>query len=91
MASQLRVYKVKDGRMEEFVALWRDHLVPAREHHGFTIEGAWHDDSTFAWVVHHDDFERAEAVYYDSPERAAAPVEPKTLLDEVDVRLLQRI
>ena len=42
--------------MDEFVALWRDHIVPARAVHGFTVLGAWRDldDTTFTWVVGHD-------------------------------------
>jgi hypothetical protein len=93
MPSQLRIYKVRSGAMEDFVALWRDHIVPAREAHGFTVEGVWNndDEGDFVWIVHHDDFEAADERYYASPERAAVPVDPATYLEGSDIRMIDRL
>ncbi len=56
MLCQVPTYQVREGAMEEFVALWRDHIVPARAVQGFTVLGAWRDlvETTFTWVVGHD-------------------------------------
>ena len=43
MLAQVRTYQVSDGDMEEFVVLWRRHIVPARTAHGFQVLGVWHD------------------------------------------------
>jgi hypothetical protein len=50
--SQLRVYKITDGHLADFVAEWRAGVLSLRERLGFRIE-AWTDtaESTFVWVV----------------------------------------
>jgi hypothetical protein len=92
MLCQLRRYQVREGAMDEFVALWRDHIVPAREAHGFQVLGAWNDpsDGTFVWVVGHDapdGWEAIDRAYYDSPERAAVPRDPAELLVKSETQL----
>ena len=34
---QLRIYKIRAGRMAEFIEGWRAHIVPSREEFGFKI------------------------------------------------------
>ncbi len=83
--AQLRRYRVRDGEMDNFVALWRDQLVPLRKTFGFEPVGAWvlADTNEFVWVVRHDgDFAAAEQAYYASPERALVNPAPKTLLEQ---------
>ena len=96
MICQLRTYRVKDGAMDEFVALWRDHIVPARRAHGFEVLGAWNDpaDGTFVWVVGHeapDGWEAVDRAYYESPERNGVPRDPLDFLDSVETRLLRPV
>ena len=96
MICQLRTYKVREGAMDEFVALFRDHLVPVREAYGFQVLGAWNDpaDGTFAWVVGHaapDGWDAAEKAYYDAPERAAMPANPSDYLESVQTQLLRPV
>jgi hypothetical protein len=85
MLCQVRTYQLRDGTMEDFVALWRDHVVPAREQYGFQVLGAWRDldDTTFTWVVGHeapDGWDVVEKAYYDSAARAALPRNPAVYL-----------
>jgi hypothetical protein len=96
MLAQVRTYKIKDGAMDEFVTLWRDHIVPAREAHGFRVVGAWNDpdDATFVWVVEHEAPEgwgAAEKAYYDSPERQNLPRNPSELMDGADTKVLHPV
>jgi hypothetical protein len=82
--------------MDEFVALFVDHIVPVREALGFKVLGAWNDpaDDTFVWVVGHeapDGWEAAEAAYYDSPERAALPRDPAELVASAQTRVLHTV
>ena len=96
MLVQVRTYKVKEGAMPEFVALWRDHIVPAREAHGFQVLGAWNDEQegTFVWVVGHeapDGWGAAEKAYYESPERRDLPRDPGELLLAADAKVLQPV
>jgi hypothetical protein len=96
MLAQLRTYKIKDGDMDAFLALWRDHVVPARQAHGYRVLGAFNDpaDGTFAWVVGHeapDGWEAAEQAYYDSPERRSVPRNPYDLMDSWETKVLQPV
>ena len=92
MDQQLRIYTLKPGRLEGFVALWREHVVPARQAHGFVVEHAWWDPELdrFTWIVSHPgDFAAADAAYYASPERAGLPRNPGDDLAEVATRMLK--
>jgi hypothetical protein len=93
MASQLRIYRIKPGLLEEFTEFWRAEIVPLREGFGFAVEGAWSDPetSTFAWVVGHPDFAAAEAEYYASPGRAGLSRDPGTFIEDSDLRLMERV
>jgi hypothetical protein len=96
MLVQVRTYKIKPGQMEEFVALWRDHVVPARAAHGYEVLGAWNDpeDGTFVWVVSHaapDGWDAAERTYYDSPERNGLPQNPADFMDGAETKVLQAV
>ena len=78
MLSQLRRYKVRTEDWDEFVALFFEHIVPAREALGFRVDGVWGDreSGTFAWVVSHEapgGWEAGDRAYYDSPERRSVP------------------
>lgn len=41
--TQLRIYHVRDGLLDEWVEKWRTLVVPLRLKFGFEIEGAWLD------------------------------------------------
>jgi hypothetical protein len=93
MLVQVRTYKIKPGQMEEFLTLWRDHVVPARTANGYEVLGAWDDaqDGTFVWVVSHeapDGWDAAERAYYDSPERQSVPRNPYDLMDSWETKVL---
>ncbi len=93
MASQLRIYRVKPGLLEEFTAFWREEIVPLRLRFGFVVEGAWADPegSTFAWVVGHPDFAAAQEAYYASPDRAALSRDPGDYIEHAELRLMEPV
>jgi hypothetical protein len=80
MRRHVRVYRIKPGELDAFVAEWRTAVVPLRRRFGFTVEHAWAsvDDDTFVWVVGYDggDWDAAEEAYYDSDERRALDPDP---------------
>jgi hypothetical protein len=90
--SQLRVYRIADGHLDDFVAEWRAGVLPLRERFGFRIE-AWTDaaESTFVWVVRYDGpetLEEADREYYASPERAALEPDPaRWIVDSIKLSL----
>jgi hypothetical protein len=79
METQVRVYRVRPGALEEFEQEWREHVVPLRRKFGFEVVSAWAsvEDDAFVWVIRHDgDFKAADRAYYLSPERAALDPDP---------------
>jgi hypothetical protein len=79
--------------MEDFRALWRDHIVPVRTELGFVIKGGWIDESSdvFIWLVGHeapDGWDAAERTYYADPRRETFPHNPREFVEEIHTRLL---
>lgn len=93
MPSQLRIYTIKPGLLDEFTAFWRAEIVPLRQGFGFAVDGAWSDveTSTFAWIASHDDFDAAAAAYYASPDRAALTHDPAEYIDAMDLRMVEAV
>lgn len=92
---QLRIYRLRDGAMDEFLALWHEHVLPARRALGFELVGAWVDREAreFAWVVRHPsgDIRRAERAYLESAEKAAIPRRPGELFESSEVRVMHPV
>lgn len=84
---QLRDYRIRAGRLDQFVAEWRAGIVPLRQRLGFSIEGAWTvpDESRILWILSYPGdeaaFATADAAYYASPERKALDPNPARLIE----------
>jgi len=84
---QLRQYIVKDGKWDEFIAIFSE-VTDARTAAGFEVVGVWtvSEENRFIWIVstdHPDGIEGASEVYYQSEERRAISPEPAKLLAEI--------
>ena len=53
---QLRTYTVRPEKLDEWVELWRELVVPLRREFGFEIHGAWVDRerSLHTWVISYE-------------------------------------
>ena len=79
MEWQLRIYRIKDGELAEWVEEWTTHVARLRRQFGFTVLGPWLDGRTFVWLLGYDGddgFAAADARYYDTPERKAVDPDP---------------
>jgi hypothetical protein len=81
----LRIYTIRPGELDEWLAEWREHVVPLRRAAGFEVRGAWatqetpDEPATFTWLLGYegpDGLEAANAAYYQSPERQALEPDP---------------
>lgn len=88
MYLELRVYAVKPGAMDAWVAEWRQLVVPLRERLGFKVPAAWvvEGQDRFVWMLVYDgnDYEKANEAYYESPERKAFDPEPTRHLEATE-------
>jgi NIPSNAP protein len=85
--SQLRMYRITEGKLPEFVQLWLTSVLPLRRKLGFTVDGAWtvRGEDRFVWIVSYEgeeSFETKNAEYYESPERQALDPNPAELIEE---------
>ena len=73
MTSQLRMYTINRGMMDQWVKLFTEKLVTMQEKHGIKIEGMWvsEDSTQFIWIrsfTNSEDVKAKEAAFYGSPE-----------------------
>jgi len=83
--SQLRIYRIQEGKMGEWLDGWMRGVRPLRLKLGFQIDGAWvvPDTNTFVWILRYDGpdgFEAHDALYYNSSERKALRPDPASLI-----------
>lgn len=90
--TELRVYRIASGHLDDFVRAWTAGVLPLRRRYGFEIE-AWveRETETFAWLVSHagqGSFDEANARYYASPERTTLDPDPRQwIVDQQTYRL----
>lgn len=81
MTSQLRIYTINKGKLDEFISAWSKGVVPLRSKHGFKIEGAWtvEENNQFVWILTHygpEAWQTKQDAYYNSPEGKALDPDP---------------
>jgi hypothetical protein len=91
--SQLRMYRIAEGRLAEFVQQWLTGVLPLRRKMGFTVDGAWtvRGEDRFVWIVSYEgdeSFETMNEEYYASPERKALDPNPADLIEETQELML---
>lgn len=87
--TQLRMYTIQAGKLQEFVEGWRSGVYPLRLKHGFAVDGAWVvEEDRFVWLLSYEgDREQWLArnkAYYASAERKAMDPDPAKLLSKAE-------
>ena len=90
MVTQVRLFTVRPGRMDAWLAGWRRKIVPLRRRFGFEVEGGWIDrgSNRFLWILSLSpeiDWARRDAEYYDSPERREMDPDPAECLEAAEM------
>jgi hypothetical protein len=95
--SQLRIYDIKRGLMDEWLAFFRDKVVPMHRKHALPAHAAWVDweRSQFVWVrtfTGEGTVEEQEERYYASAERQAViGDEPRRFIENMQVRAVEQV
>ena len=96
MAQQLRVYTLKEGKLDDWARLFREHVRALREREGFSID-AWTapERNQFIWLVSRPgteaEFAEADTAYYALPEHAALHQEALRYLESGDSVFLEPV
>ena len=92
MQFQLRVYRAKPGRLDDFVREWTEHVLPLRLLFGFSVLGPWvaEEDGLFVWILAHDgDWAAADDAYHSSPQCRGIDPDPARHLEETRHTLMR--
>ena len=94
MVTQLRIYTIREGHMNDWVRGWRQGVVPLRRKFGYRVEGGWtiRGESRFVWLLSHDgkeSWEDLEKLYYSSPERNALTPDPAEWVEKAETWFLE--
>jgi len=87
--TQLRIYTINKGQLEQFALEWSQKLKPLREKIGFRVLGAWTvaDTNQFIWIMALDDvqnWESLDAAYFASQERKTMQPDPGRLIARME-------
>ncbi len=96
LKSQLRIYTINKGKMDEFVKGWRDGIVPIRLQYGWRVDGGWvaEGENKFVWILSlegDEDWEAKSQVYYTAPERTALNPDPAQHIAHMEVRFINSV
>ncbi len=89
MVSQLRIYTINKGKLDEFVQAWAEGVYPLRIKFGFRIDGAWtvKENNQFVWILTYEgpeDWQAKQDEYYNSNERKALNPDPAHYIARVE-------
>ena len=94
MLHQLRIYKIDEGKFEEFLRLWLAGVFTLRQATGWEVQ-AWAvpETSELVWILSRDcareEWEEKERQYYSSPERKSVTPDPAQYVVDKEQRWIE--
>jgi hypothetical protein len=81
MPTQLRIYTIQHGALQDFAEEWKAKIKPLRLKLGFRVPAAWIVEAAdqFVWLMRYDgpeDWEAVDQAYFQSEERKAMQPDP---------------
>ena len=94
MISQLRIYTINRGMMDQWVKLFHETSIPIMEKHGMKIDGTWVNEqkNQFIWIRSFEDAEdmkAKEAAFGAAPEWKAVLDHVLTHIARLDVQIME--
>jgi quinol monooxygenase YgiN len=90
--TEVRIYTMKPGKLDDFVEIFKNDIMPTSAAYGVRIHAGWvhPEKNEFVWVRSYDDEETLER-YSNSPERAVYTPKTQLCVDTMDVRNVESI
>jgi len=87
--SQLRIYTINKGKLDDFVNAWMKGVYPLRQKFGFQIPAAWtiRQRNEFVWILTYDgpeEWATREKAYYASADRAGLDPDPAQYIAQAE-------
>lgn len=92
MPTEVRIYTMKPGKLDDFIEVFKNHIMPTSAAFGVRVLAAWrHDEKNeFVWVRSYDDQATLER-YSSSPERAEFIPLSQACVDQMEVRVVEPV
>lgn len=93
MLRQLRIYRIEEGKYDEFLRMWTTNVYTTRIAQGWHIQ-AWSvpERNELVWILSRDctleEWNTMEQQYYASPERMAVKPDPAQFIVDGEDRWL---
>ena len=95
MTTQIRLYTINRGQLQQFAKEWQENIRPLREELGFQVGGGWliEETSQFLWRLSYDgpDWAEKDAAYYASPKRLAMDPNPARLIARAEEYFVEHV
>ena len=96
MVSQLRIYTINPGMMDEWLKMFEEHIRPVHSKLGMPVERTWvnTEANEFVWVRSFrsaEEIKSKEESYFASPERKALGDSPQKLIAKMEVRVIEPV
>jgi hypothetical protein len=94
MLQQLRIYKIQEGKFDEFLRQWLAGVPAIRQTKGWKVQ-AWAvpERSELVWILSRDctlvEWEEKEKEYYSSPERKSLSPDPAQYIVDGEQRWIE--
>ena len=96
MPTQIHIYTINRGSLDEFATEWRDKIKPLREKFGFQVSGGWKVKETNQFVLFlsrdtEDDWESQNQAFYQSDERRLLQPDPARHIARVEQYFVESV
>ena len=96
MPTQIHIYTINRGSLDEFATEWRDKIKPLREKFGFHVSGGWKVKETnqFVWFLSRDtedDWQPQNQAFYHSDERRSLQPDPARHIARVEQYFVESV
>jgi hypothetical protein len=96
MATQIRIFSIRAGHIDNFLQAWLAGVYPLRLAHGFSTDGAWviPERNQFIWILRYDgseDWENKDRAYYASADRTSLEPDPAQYIERVEQHFIKSV
>jgi len=94
MPTQLRIYTINRGALDQWVSEWEQQIKPLRLRLGFEILGAWkiRETNQFAWLLGYhgpESWETLDNAFHQSEERRSMRPDPARHIARIEQYFVQ--